>query len=429
MRAGHPRFPLLAAVALTAVLLAARDVQGQGVSSPAGAAPAVTEVLERLSPSQLGSVEAALAAQLQRTEDARSALRRSGGTVSFQSIGAVPPTIIGLPASLSAAERDRGDTLRALNIVRGLPVPPANPGLAGLSRAEETIVNLLRPIWLVCDGRVWASRADPEQWSDSLTTFANAQPEAMRSVGRLDLFAGRRNPPAFVKHLGSAVAVHPRLIVTNRHVVAEFIGEPRPAAPFLMPEGFHVRFNIAAEYENCPSFVQDSYVDAVAVAAINWSDDPADDAAIIVLGSDLPLPPARLAATRPPNGTKIVVIGFPGEPSLVGTNFTRPQLEALFRAPEPPPPALAPTPFYVRRISPGFTSATPGSASVLNYNANTNFGSSGSPVFNLATGDMVALHIGGGSPGLNQGVVAVRLAPLLALARDRIPVILQATAR
>ena len=245
----------------------------------------------------------------------------------------------------------------------------------------ESFAALNNPYFLVCGDALWAPK-DPVRWIDQLAPRKSQLIAAGRSVGLIML----GNRPA-----GTGFVVGSNHVLTNMHVV-KLLADYDPAKKFwrIRPDAkimFDVEYPIGAD-QNCPTpndhktyFVNGVY----AVSQVG------DDIAVLLTSTDNKFPAALPVNTRTNaqyQGNIIVaVIGYPGPPS----DMTVAEQIEFFHTPTAATPQ-----FPFKRLSEGYT----GDEKVTTdgyfvHKANTAGGNSGSPIFDLADGSVVGIHVQG----------------------------------
>jgi len=198
--------------------------------------------------------------------------------------------------------------------------------------------------------------------------------KALPAVGLIVLPGDKITPLA-----GTAFLVGERLVMTNRHVAMQFVRGIGSAAPYIRKEQKPViDFHREAGSDKTDTSGQIA-IDAVVTVLPEW------DVAILHLAS-MPagVAPLRLARATP-SGThrEVVVIGYPGQSA----------------SPDALEQAVFGGVYDVKRVMPGQLGPMlhgPGhKAQVLSHDSSTLPGSSGSPVIDVLTGEVVGVHYDG----------------------------------
>lgn len=271
--------------------------------------------------------------------------------------------------------------------------------------AAEAFVAISNPYFLVCRDVIWAPK-DPVQWSEVIAPRQADLIKAGRSVGMITRNGGL---------VGTSFVVGPNQVLTNLHVLKEIATFDAGAKRWTFLPNVLLHFDVeyplgagaGCEEANAS---RTYYLNGVwAVPSQN------DDMAILLTSKDADYPPKLKLAVRPPekyrNNMTLAVVGYPGQPLDMA------MLEQMeyFSAPGSSNPQFA-----VKRLSAGFTGTAPVSTNgVFQHKANTSRGNSGSPIFDLADGSVVGMHMQGTSNrfnhvlSYNEGIVSQRIIQLL----------------
>lgn len=250
-----------------------------------------------------------------------------------------------------------------------------------------------RPVFLIQDGALNPKLLQAaEDWKAVLTPQAAAIGVLAGAVGRVN------DPSADQRYQGTAFAVASGLVMTNRHVL-QAIAQQTDGGWRLKPD-IHIDF--AREYDRTPVMRFDVaevvYAGPAAIDLHASLDHRKLDLALLRLATgDRPWPDALPISLRPETydaGRMLAVCGFPGDP---GGTEPSDLLDQLFRLI-----------FGYKVLSPGELDLTPGEVkdggrrSSIGHDATTLGGNSGSPVFDIRRGALVAgLHYGGGKKIMN----------------------------
>lgn len=251
---------------------------------------------------------------------------------------------------------------------------------ADLSRSEqfgvEAIVLLVaRPALLVQAGDFAALGALPSEW----TLLDAHRAEIRESIARVGRVEVRGHPE--LDWVGTGFLVAPDVMMTNRHVAAEFAR--RDGESWAFRGGRSCAFDLLEEAGN-PA---DATFGVTEVIGIHDRDDvdlallrvsPTTDDGAGALPSPLPL-----MASRPDEveGRPVYVVGYPAWDG---------------RRNEPEPMRRIFMDLYnVKRLQPGVTTRAVAPTAVLGHDCSTLGGNSGSPVIDLATHRVIGLHFGG----------------------------------
>lgn len=262
---------------------------------------------------------------------------------------------------------------------RGLKKLSDDPG-AELNDSDrfglEAIVLLLaRPALKVQFGDFPALESLPPEWT--LLDQHRAQiREAIARVGRIEVTG---HPD--LDWVGTGFLVGADLVMTNRHVANEFARRDGKRWSFV--GGRSPEFDLLEEADN-PAEMSFTISEVI---GIHDSDDI--DMALLRVSptsdngaTSLPTP-LKLMATRPDEvvGRPVCVVGYPAWDG---------------RRNEPEPMRRIFMDLYnVKRLQPGVTTQSATPETRLGHDCSTLGGNSGSPVFDLATHQVIGLHFGG----------------------------------
>lgn len=248
-----------------------------------------------------------------------------------------------------------------------------DPTAAELS-ALELMIRMTRPAPLFHDGRPddfnnAAIAGMFQGWSNFQTLI---QPLA-HAVGRVD----RAATLAASETIGTGFLVTPELLMTNRHVLMEL-----SRGTSLLQEGQGV---VRFQWED-NSFVPDQPWPILGVAAVHASLD------VVLLRLKAPAearnrPLPRISEAALDSDVDVVVAGYPAKDEARNPLFIRTIFGAAFE---------------VLRASPG--QLTGFETSGFTHDCSTLGGNSGSPVFSMATAEVVGLHRSGAFLWRNQAV-------------------------
>lgn len=294
---------------------------------------------------------------------------------------------------LSAEHADAGAT-EGTPLTEAMALPPgAGPGIA-----LETIVRKGRPALYITNDRMRAETP----LDDPVSAFIVARAMQARAViepllpliGRIDVV----NHPAGYPYVGTGWVIQPGLLCTNRHV-AELIGR-QDGASYVFTRGqlgrqLEVGFNPHHEFQVDP--VPGESFNITGIAWIEPEGGP-DLALLRVNMTSDGTRPVRLelAADNGQSGQQVITIGYPARAYA----DTIPDQEEMVR--------IYGQIYDIKRAAPGMLDE-PSNGSTT-YDCTTLGGASGSPVLDLATGKVLALHFAGLYKVENYGVPASVLA-------------------
>ena len=313
-------------------------------------------------------------------------------------------------ASLNA-ERSKKD-LEALEAAQNLLDSGETPPPDRLRVIEEVIRWASRKVWVMCQGRPWMADEVVEDYGP----YFEKNPDEVRlqslATGRISTYDRLESEPHKLRQVvGSAVAIGPNHIVTNKHVIlSSRIGYESltGAGEIQLYSSIFGRISFPVEYNRCDPDALDiqSVVD---IEAIEFT-HPTLDFVIARVSSDLPsyieFPSERDHVV----GDRIAVIGYTTRPGDADTFLSPVQLDDVFRAPD------GRIPFPVQRVAEGFSIVNDGVENgYFRYDATTWGGNSGSIVIDLTTGKVLGLHARGlqssdQGTGYNEAISSEQLA-------------------
>ncbi|MFN4312562.1 MAG: trypsin-like peptidase domain-containing protein [Ferrovibrio sp.] len=308
-----------------------------------------------------------------------------------------------------------------------------SPEQAG--QIKELIVSLAGPLWVLCGGKPWLPvEVNDGGLAKQYAGFFARHPHLMPSIGRLSLFRVGSNgsPDTVYKRAGTAFAVHPQLLLTNRHVVIE--GHKNGPLAYRRSDGsihlytdrWFVGFE-SAEAEGCkPKAIElaPNGIRVTGIAAIGKDDSEAEDWALLTIDPKYSLQPIAPSLGGPWTSGDVIVVGYPQFPPR-GDQCPQSQgwfdkVNELFLAPDRERYELA------RRASPGNLVDYASLDWQVAHTANTAGGNSGSPIIRIKDGAFVGLHYGGNwncdlSRLVNNGLSAKKLEPIISEVAGKLP--------
>ncbi len=282
----------------------------------------------------------------------------------------------------------------AEGIADGSHEPGSDPGL------EAIVERFSRPVYLV-QGGTFTVPPDDFPNSDVVATHLNRARSALEAVipsaGRIDVRNHR------LDWVGTGWVIGPGLVVTNRHVAAEFARSHNGGFAFRQNlNGSAVKATMDWRHE----FGQKDE-SRFRVTEVLWI-EPENSVDVGILriadkGEDdevAPLPIGLMTRDEiddTPQGTWVAVIGYPAYDSRNNAADQQRIFDGVFN---------------VKRLAPGQVTLFQGQL-LLHHDATTLGGNSGSVVVDLASGKAIALHFGGIEGARNEAVQAARLQDIL----------------
>jgi hypothetical protein len=224
----------------------------------------------------------------------------------------------------------------------------------------------------------------PQNWAH----LTRARAEIREAIAR----SGRVEVTGHVEHewVGTASLVGPATIMTNRHVAQEFCAEPRRGhlrrgrrsrGSWTFRPGMTSRIDFLKEWGSSASSME---FDVTGVIGIHEDRDLALLRVESTSSEGRALPDPLTVASRAPadiRGRELYVVGYPA------WDGRRNEPEAMRR--------IFNDVYDCKRLQPGRAVRYSDTYSALEYDCSTLGGNSGSPVFDLATHQVIGLHFGG----------------------------------
>ena len=259
--------------------------------------------------------------------------------------------------------------------------PPDRPFDFGL---EAIILVMGRPVLLVKDDDFDLETLETDTWKTRLEKARQGLKSGILSVGRVDL----DNNPRF-DWVGTAWVVADDIVVTNRHVAAEFA--QREGDGFVFQTSFLGQMGARIDFKEeldgpAPAEFQIAEV-------LHIEDAPGPDMAFLRVdwGIGEKRAPIRLAPSTE-TGRGVAVIGYPAKDSRTRIPD---EMDRIFGSV-----------YNVKRLAPGDVTAVATQEALINHDCTTLGGNSGSAVLDLETGNAVALHFAGRERDRNFAVPA-----------------------
>jgi Trypsin-like peptidase domain len=271
--------------------------------------------------------------------------------------------------------------------------------------AEAIVLRFTRPVFLVQDSVVTPpadvntfARGESAVIEARMNAAAPFLKAAIPRAGRINLANHRMD------WVGTGWVVHPEIAVTNRHVAEFFAARDGSTFPFRAAgsPGRLVKASIDWRHEYARPAES-----VVRVEEVLWiePDEGPDLALIRVRTTDDdgnatpgPIPLMTQADVDASVGSWVAVIGYPAQSSYNRLDDQQRIFDGIYN---------------VKRVAPG-TVMSVSPDGLLNHNATTLGGNSGSVVMDMATGQAVALHFGGFEGDRNMAVQAPVVADRLA---------------
>ena len=257
---------------------------------------------------------------------------------------------------------------------------------AGVGDLESIVLKIGRPVLFVQNNSFQIDGSTIPAWGDRLQAARTKLEGILPSVGRINV----TNNPTF-DWLGTGWLVRPDIVVTNRHVALEFATR-NPEGGFMFLRNFRRRL-MAASIDFRMEHGTDAIDEHPLVEVLDIeAPDPAPDIAFLrvsVAGASLgrPIP---LSSQPPRAGQQVAIIGYPARDS---------------RIPDPDVVrSIFGDDYDIKRLAPGEVMRI--ESNVVEHDASTLGGNSGSAVIDLETGEAIGLHFAGSYLQANYAVPA-----------------------
>lgn len=243
-----------------------------------------------------------------------------------------------------------------------------------LTTTEAIIMERGRPPLLIKNGR-WEEPTLNEirQW---LNPAREALLAAIPKVGRVEILDFHMN------YVGTGWMITEDLLITNRHVAKEFGKRVGQTFQFkrdaFVPGDMKVRVDFLREHDRADT----ARFDVKKIIYIEEDNPARPDLALVQMNKssgNLPKP-LELDDTLISREATVAVIGYPAYDTRNDTFVMRNVFKGIYD---------------VKRLCPGKIMGLRGDGKVLEHDASTLGGASGSAVMNLATGKVCGLHFGG----------------------------------
>jgi hypothetical protein len=303
----------------------------------------------------------------------------------------------------AGAERPPDDPVKEL--FSAMEMPFAREGTAAMApappsrRITEAIIRLFgRPVLFVRNDGF-----DPtgtEYWDSVLTAARERLLLAALSIGRIEV----GNVPGY-RWLGTGWLIEEDVIVTNRHVAAEFARPERDG--FIFGSSFLGRMSARIDFRE--EFQGAAPAEFELTHILDVVPEPGPDMALLrVRWSDSPARAGRRPIdliTRVSVGQEVATIGYPAK----DTRTVIPDdMDRIFG-----------NIYDVKRLAPGEVSFVGTAEGYLTHDCTTLGGNSGSAVVDLATGNALGLHFAGLEQQANYAVLSSVVQQRLARVRAR----------
>jgi len=286
---------------------------------------------------------------------------------------------------LAEETRDLAEVDRERLAVRAEAVGAVDP-MGPQVEAESIILRRERPVLAIIDDKLdltFQDAQDSAVWKARLQAAASKLDGPIRAIGRIDLKGGR------LEWVGTGWLIHPEVLVTNRHVAAEFAR--RKGAAFEFRVGDAGPMSASTDFRREMNGANDGQAVFELVRPLHIEEAPGPDIAFFEIRRENRhrglAEPVKLAS-RAHVTSQAGVIGYPAYDSRI------PDVDLMNR--------LFGSVYDCKRFAPG--AVTRVEAGRLLHNATTLGGNSGSAVIDLETGEAMGLHFSGSFLSTNYAV-------------------------
>lgn len=278
-------------------------------------------------------------------------------------------------------------------------------GAGDLGELEAIVLRFTRPVFLVQDSAVTPPADTAALFSDGESAVISSRVSsakqvidaAIPAVGRINLTNHRFD------WVGTGWVVHPEIVVTNRHVAEIFAAGDNAGFHFRQAQGGRV-VKASIDWRREQGRPDES---VVRVEEVLWIEpDGGPDLALLRIrdldedGGNAPAPISLMtqADVQESVGNWMAVIGYPAQSPYNDINDQQRIFDGIYN---------------VKRLAPGTVTAVSPDG-LLDHDATTLGGNSGSVVLDLATGHAIGLHFGGIEGDRNMAVQAPVIAARIA---------------
>jgi endonuclease G len=243
---------------------------------------------------------------------------------------------------------------------------------AGLT-PETIVLRTGRPVLAIRQDQVQIEIEEPESevWRSRLITATPLLAAPVRSVGRVEV----QGHPSFT-WLGTGWLVRPDILVTNRHVAAEFTR--RAGVGFEFRLGVQNR-QMSAHVDFLEEIDNSVTREYALTHVLHVEDDCGPDIAFFRVANVADAQSIKLSEGKAPENALVATIGYPARDSRI------PEQDLMGR--------LFRNVYGKKRLAPGQIIGADGNA--LKHDCSTLGGNSGSALVSLVSGEAVGLHFAG----------------------------------
>jgi endonuclease G, mitochondrial len=279
-------------------------------------------------------------------------------------------------------------------LMAGLENLGQRPGIGDL---ESIVLKTGRPVVFVKNNSFQIDGLLIPAWRDRLEAARKKLEAVLPSIGRINVI----NHPTF-DWLGTGWLVRPDIMVTNRHVAQEFATKT-PAGGFTFLSNFRKRL-MAASIDFRMEQGGEAINECPLVEVLHIEEpNPSPDMAFLRVSLQGASPgaalgrPIPLSSQAPKTGQRVAIIGYPARDSRIPDPDV---IRSIFG-----------DDYDVKRLAPGEIMRI--ETGILEHDASTLGGNSGSAVIDLEAGEAIGLHFAGSYLQANYAVPASVIAERL----------------
>jgi endonuclease G, mitochondrial len=270
----------------------------------------------------------------------------------------------------------------------------ARQAARGIGEVESIVLAMGRPVLFVQNNTfqttTLATDTMSQAWRDRLEAARALLEQDIPPVGRINV----RNHPTY-EWVGTGWLVAPDVVVTNRHVAEVFAARSPRGNGFTFLRNFRDRL-MSASIDFRVEHAGDEVNEFALTEVLYIAEPDAPDVALFRLGRDGISPgarlgqPVRLSGQAVTADQRVAVIGYPARDSRIPDPDV---LRSIFG-----------DIYDIKRLAPGQVMRV--DANIVEHDASTLGGNSGSLVLDLTSGEAVGLHFAGSYRQANYAVPA-----------------------
>ena len=257
------------------------------------------------------------------------------------------------------------------------PTSALAPGFGDLEE-ESIVLRMGRPVINILHGKAQLQFGDTgsDTWRKRLEQSTTTIAPAVNAIGRIEV----KNHPSGFDYMGTGWVIDEGVIVTNRHVALSFAARGGEGFTFLT--GFDRKNPIAVDIDFLEEFGNPVQQPLNISRVLYIAKDNEPDVAFLQLEpatASLNPRPIRLGSSLIPQNVMVAIIGYPARDNRI------PDAALMDR--------IFGEVYNKKRLAPGFSTGF--ARQSIQHDCSTLGGNSGSPLIDLATGEVCGLHYSG----------------------------------